>query len=106
MASVMTTSSGFWEVLFGAVCQPNRNVSHVIESSLGKVVGRGLGVHTYICSRGVLPGVMWESTLERRWVAIVRELWICEMYVGGKMLAGRAAVGIDTGRAEVNSANL
>jgi hypothetical protein len=36
----------------------------------------------------------------------VRELWICEMYVGGKMLAGRAAVGIDTGRAEVNSANL
>jgi hypothetical protein len=28
----------------------------------------------YICSSGLLlPGVMWERTLERRWVAIVRE---------------------------------
>jgi hypothetical protein len=43
MASVMTTSSGFWEVLFEAVCQPNKNVSHVIESSRvwGKLWGGG-----------------------------------------------------------------
>jgi hypothetical protein len=39
MASVITTSSGFWEVLFEAVCQPNMNVSHVIES--GERCGEG-----------------------------------------------------------------
>ena len=33
-------------------------------------------MHTYICSRGDLPGVIWERTLERRWVAIVRDVCV------------------------------
>ena len=30
----------------------------------------------YICSSGDLPGVMWERTLERRWVAIVKMMCV------------------------------
>jgi hypothetical protein len=64
MARVMTMSSGFWEVLLEMCGQ--RHVCHV------KVMEKGLGKKwglegAYICSRGLLlPGVMWERTLERR----------------------------------------
>lgn len=46
----------------------------------------------YICSSGVLPGVMWDSTLERRWVAIVRVL--CVVCEDGEIADGRSVVGI------------
>lgn len=47
----------------------------VIETIWGKL-WRGVW-EAYICSSGDLPGVMWERTLERRWVAIARELRVC-----------------------------
>jgi hypothetical protein len=57
MARVMTTSSGFWEVLLEMRGQPD--VCHV---------NKKWGLEgAYICSSGLLlPGVMWERTLERR----------------------------------------
>lgn len=93
MARVMTTSSGFWEVLLEACCQPKTNGFHVIQCDvdLGKEVGR-VWRGAYICSSGDLPGVMWERTLERRWVAIVRV--VCVECEDGETVDGKSVVGI------------
>jgi hypothetical protein len=47
----------------------------VIEMIWGKL-WRGVW-DAYICSSGDLPGVTWERMLERRWVAIVRDVCGC-----------------------------
>jgi hypothetical protein len=61
-------------VLGGAVDVVSQRCTFVmlVETIWGKL-WRGVW-DAYICSSGDLPGVMWERTLERRWVAIVREL--------------------------------
>jgi len=57
----MTISSGFWEVLLEMEMRGQPDVRHVKAEDVGN--GRE---GTYICSSGLLPGVMWERTLERR----------------------------------------
>ena len=62
----------------GVVSQRHRRCTFiimVIQSIWGKL-WRGVLRDAYICSSGDLPGVMWERTLERRWVAIVKMMCV------------------------------
>lgn len=87
IARVMTTSSGFWAVLLEMRGQPRECESEV--KGLGKKWGNEWK-GAYICSSGVLlPGVMWERTLERRWVAIVEDC-VCCVGMGGMVRSSKA----------------